>query len=836
MYEWLPHNVELLTDTSSAHWVVSRLAPWGHDGVRVASFMPNGFEAYARVFHPAGERGGPSGGLKWSEVAARLSKRFHPEVQFQELAGPHAEQHPVLGDIEPLSGSLPLTLLRSMVGFLERWTDEGELCWFAMWDGNGTWWKGAHSTLTSDGPRHDLLDDERDAVLRSTPRVHTQHRDYFLMRGPLASAVSLHDAAGSQSPALWWPDSRAWLVSTEVDAFSTYIGGPTALIDELLRSVEIEAVPISLDAPLDGAFRRADEFSPLGEFVNVNDEPGSKGNEFWLLAPALRAPRLPLFDRISSPSGKGGKENRASSNYVTLAREMRSTESRSRKTQFGCESIAVATALIALVSCTADTAPKSADSDAEVQLQTLPVEVASACAYAYQDAADSFPVLCPRRLPRASDSSVPGNPPAPLRAAVIRDERGRAHGLEFSYSAPDERHPERNHPNRFLHFALLGEGSGFATPMNEWEELGDAEFGSRKGRLYSVSVSSYHKNHLVFSWREDEARLVASLHSWGREETLHLLDRLVSGLQSRGDVEPHTRPVGRVMTTRIGNYGATKVAVGSNSVWAIGYTQGKLFPLDPETGVRSDLPIDVGRYPTDLVLRNGTMWVSRHDDSGSENKGDVLRISLGDGATDRLSAGVSPNGIAIANDRVWVIDFVDDTLRALEARSGEVAVGPIDLGGAMVAAASFRGHVVIVDAGRSQVLWFDAVSGEAVRRKSLDDSLGGMAVADGSIWVTDRGNRRLVRIDATTGEVTKTITLPGMPGRVAATDRSVWVTDYWGGHLIRISTRTNRVEDQIYVGGHPFEVTVGAEAVWVVNDGTIQRVDVQEWQGWLPAH
>jgi hypothetical protein len=251
VYEWLPHDVELRTDATTAHWVVSRLAPWNHDGVRVASFMPDGFEAYARVFHPAGERGGPSHGIRWSEVAARLSTRFHPDVQFRELAGPDAEQHPILGDIEPSSGTLPRTLLQSVVSFLDHWSDEGELCWFAMWDGTGTWWKGAHSTLTTEGSRRDPLDDERDAVLRSTPRVHTQHRDYFLMRGPLASVVALYDAAGDQSPALWWPDSRAWLVSTEVDAFSTYVGGPAQLIGKLLRSDEIEAAPISLDAPLD---------------------------------------------------------------------------------------------------------------------------------------------------------------------------------------------------------------------------------------------------------------------------------------------------------------------------------------------------------------------------------------------------------------------------------------------------------------------------------------------------------------------------------------------------------------------------------------------------------
>ena len=246
MYEWLPPKIELSAYTSAAEWIVSRLRPWDEDGVRVASFMPDVFDRYARVLHPAGGRGGQSPGIAWSEVASRLSKPLHPDVQFQELAGGgDLYQHPVLGDIEPLGGSLPLDLLRSMVAFLDRWTEEGVLWWFAMWDGNGSWWKGAH------GPGDDPFDDDRDRVLRATPRVHTQSRDYFLMRGPVTAIVPLFEAAGRQSPALWWPENRTSLVSTEVDAYSTYVGGSASLIEDLLESEKIEAVRSRLEAPLD---------------------------------------------------------------------------------------------------------------------------------------------------------------------------------------------------------------------------------------------------------------------------------------------------------------------------------------------------------------------------------------------------------------------------------------------------------------------------------------------------------------------------------------------------------------------------------------------------------
>jgi hypothetical protein len=245
MYAWLPPDVELVTDPSPGDWVVAAMRPRDPEGIRVGSFMPDVFDAYARILHPAGGRGGADAGLRWSDVASMLSKPFHDEVQFIDLVDGARYEHPLLGDIEPLSGSLPLHVLNSLTAFLGRWTDVGEHCWFAMWEGNGAWWSGAHYGDTT-------FDVERDLVLRAMPRLGSPHdRRYFLMRGPLRAMSALFDAAASQSPALWWPESRRWLVSTEVDAYSSYVGGPSELITSLLGYDDIEALPSRLDAPLD---------------------------------------------------------------------------------------------------------------------------------------------------------------------------------------------------------------------------------------------------------------------------------------------------------------------------------------------------------------------------------------------------------------------------------------------------------------------------------------------------------------------------------------------------------------------------------------------------------
>ena len=254
-YAWLPDGIELVSETSQADWIVSRLSR--RDAWTVATFMPDAFEAYARVLHPAGDRfvddvsredeDPTRRGMTWSEVAQRLGTNFHPTAQFRDIVGgDDVHVHPALGDIQPMAGSLSRRLLVTLVSFLHRWTHPDDPCWFAMWDGNGTWWKGAHG-----GRDPDPHDDERDAVLKTAARVEAPFRRYFLMRGALDAVVPLFRAAGAQSPALWWPQGREWLVSTEVDAYSTYVGGPGRMVDELLASADVEAVRIGLDAAYD---------------------------------------------------------------------------------------------------------------------------------------------------------------------------------------------------------------------------------------------------------------------------------------------------------------------------------------------------------------------------------------------------------------------------------------------------------------------------------------------------------------------------------------------------------------------------------------------------------
>jgi hypothetical protein len=129
---------------------------------------------------------------------------------------------------------------------LRSGTTTPDLCWFCIWDGYG------HEDL-------------------STGRVRNPSRDYLLYSGQIDIALSDLDLGTDQSPNLWWPDDRAWIVVTEIDYAWTYVGGSTTPIERLLASGELEVLPTKLtDSPFVGGDVVSARLEPNG----VGDPPG----------------------------------------------------------------------------------------------------------------------------------------------------------------------------------------------------------------------------------------------------------------------------------------------------------------------------------------------------------------------------------------------------------------------------------------------------------------------------------------------------------------------------------------------------------------------------------
>ena len=131
-----------------AEWVVERLQGFA---VNVLSIIPSGFEAYARVFHPASKvtctadmAQSISEPLRWADVAELTGRTAHRTMQWANIQG----SHPALNDytklkagdvyIEPPEeGGLPLELAQTLRPIFEQHTKTPDTCFFAVWEGFG---------------------------------------------------------------------------------------------------------------------------------------------------------------------------------------------------------------------------------------------------------------------------------------------------------------------------------------------------------------------------------------------------------------------------------------------------------------------------------------------------------------------------------------------------------------------------------------------------------------------------------------------------------------------------------------------------------------------------
>jgi hypothetical protein len=120
-------------------------------------------------------------------------------------------------------------------------------CWFALWEG---WAEmtGAGSLISAtntggSSPRPAPSEWQLDP---RAARFELPWRAYYLFTGPLPDALRFGHWASEdwflpRSPNLFWPDDQSWCVASEVDFDSTLIAGPAALVEEVVRSDELEA-------------------------------------------------------------------------------------------------------------------------------------------------------------------------------------------------------------------------------------------------------------------------------------------------------------------------------------------------------------------------------------------------------------------------------------------------------------------------------------------------------------------------------------------------------------------------------------------------------------------
>jgi hypothetical protein len=212
-------------DASPGAWIADAV----HDSLAdVGSLVPPVFEAYARVFHPAVRyEGDDDVEVPWATVATCNGTVAHPLMQWPAVTGAWdfltEDSQPPVWDRAPDEGHLPVPTAARLLSVLSRHTATPDDCFFGLETGSGV-------------------------VAADAPTLVLPHREYWLVRGPVAlAAANLADEPSEQSAHLWWPADRAWCVATDIDLLSTYVGGSAACIADLLATEGLEAAPASAE-------------------------------------------------------------------------------------------------------------------------------------------------------------------------------------------------------------------------------------------------------------------------------------------------------------------------------------------------------------------------------------------------------------------------------------------------------------------------------------------------------------------------------------------------------------------------------------------------------------
>jgi hypothetical protein len=256
-----PDEVDLQTDLSPSAWILPRLLPSvliGAKGTPVASVVPGGFEAYARIFHPADRSGGRLPQVTWRDVTEWSGRVYHPTMQWGQISipiAPTADVPPFVGP--PRRGHLSSELCSALYGFLSAWSSGWSFstvtnCWLGIWEGWGSLHYPVSMSFFSE-PETDLGLNELAERIDRIPKFSHPHRRYLLARSPIDSVFKLDQWPLGITPSLAWSEDRAWFVGTEIDFDSTIVAGTTECITVLLSSSKFEALRVEPTDRLDSA-------------------------------------------------------------------------------------------------------------------------------------------------------------------------------------------------------------------------------------------------------------------------------------------------------------------------------------------------------------------------------------------------------------------------------------------------------------------------------------------------------------------------------------------------------------------------------------------------------
>jgi hypothetical protein len=248
----------LVDGARAGAWIKPRL---GGEFGAVTLQVPKGYEAYARVIHPASDpEWNP---VRWADVAKACGTTAHREMQWHAIVGlpePEDYRDSKWPGHNPETGSMDIDDLDALCEILAVHTADPEhvffgLCTIELWEESFARkelkknrllrlpWGRDHIVLA--GPLSAVDQLANDGAANPGP---SRARSMSVARAPTSSEEALESAFESMevwerrdAPNLIWPADHSWFVASEVDFDSTLVGGSAELIKAIVESSELEA-------------------------------------------------------------------------------------------------------------------------------------------------------------------------------------------------------------------------------------------------------------------------------------------------------------------------------------------------------------------------------------------------------------------------------------------------------------------------------------------------------------------------------------------------------------------------------------------------------------------
>jgi YVTN family beta-propeller protein len=290
-----------------------------------------------------------------------------------------------------------------------------------------------------------------------------------------------------------------------------------------------------------------------------------------------------------------------------------------------------------------------------------------------------------------------------------------------------------------------------------------------------------------------------------------------------GELKPDAATVKTTVTGGAGTMPAFKDTLSGAEIDAVAAFVAGVEPAAAATPAKTAAPkpADATTVPTDhgpdgITVANGRVWVA------NASAGTLQRFDAATGKPQGkpIAVGRQPDNPVVAGGAVWVALSSERAVARVEGRRvTKIAVGrsPQDLavaGGKLWVANGADGTVTRIDLSSSQV------SGAPipVGKRPL-----GIAASGNTVWVTSYDEGTVRRLDAASGtQRGAPIRVGSQPRAIAAGGGTAWVTSRAGGTVTRL-----RDGKKVKVGGDPRDLVVADGSVWVASarDGTVTRID-----------